>query len=244
MPMRIAVAVGGGVLEDLPATPEWSARRLHAFVAEASRARLGKPMRVLLFLPTGAAMPATDVPLASLGLHGESVVGCSLEAVVQVASCEPSVGPDAGGTMVRLHGDGFSEASFGPASNARIGFGPLHSVPCWRISDTMLGCRAPAHAPATVRVRLLGCAAGNVNGPDSDADADADADADGTAVFEFVRLEAMYDAIFNSTNSYCPIKRGGDGGVWTDGQERSGCDDDGDSALNENDLPPPPRFGF
>jgi hypothetical protein len=227
--MRIAVAVGGGVLEELPATPQWSARQLHTFVEDASRERLGKPMRALLYFD-GVILPATDVPLASLGLEAESVVGCSLVVVVQVTSCEPSVGPDAGGTMVRVHGDGFTQAAFGAATNARIGFGPAHSVPCWRISDTVLGCRAPAHAPATVSVRLLGCEAGQN-------------DSDTCACFEFVRLEHLYDAIFASTNSYCPRRGVDDGAQRNDGgrQEPSSGDD---STLNENEPPPPPQFGF
>ena len=124
----------------------------------------------------------------------------------------------------RVHGFGFTVDIFGAACNARIGFGTTHSVPCWRISDTLLGCRAPAHPPATVAVRLLGCEAQGQGGG-------------AEACFEYRRLEHMYDAIFASTNSYCPIN----GGAVDDGGAHSS---DGSTSPSENGIWPPPRFGF
>ena len=46
-------------------------------------------------------------------------------------SCEPSVGPEEGGTLVRLHGEGFAE---GLGFGGGVMFG--HTlVPCWRESE-------------------------------------------------------------------------------------------------------------
>jgi hypothetical protein len=197
-------------------------------------------MRVRLLLGDGAHVPAADVPLASLGLGASSTVVCSLAPVVQVACCEPSVGPDAGGTMVRIHGEGFTEATFGAASHARVEFGG-HAVPCWRMSDTLLGCRTPAHAPATVSVRLLGCEAEH-GGSGGGGGGGGGSDASGaTACFEFVRLEHMYDAIFASTNSHCPLW-GGESPAGAQGRDGSA---QGDEQLPQPPSPPlPPRFGF
>ena len=63
-------------------------------------------------------------------------------------------------------------------------------------SDTTLYCRSPPHPTGIASVRLLRC---EDEGPYDELD---------TASFEFVRLEAAYDAIFSSTNSFCPIRQG------------------------------------
>ena len=89
-------------------------------------------------------------------------------------------------------------------------------------------CRTPAHAPATVSVRLLGCEAEQGGGGGG-------SDASGaTACFEFVRLEHMYDAIFASTNSHCPLW-GGESPAGAQG--RDGRDG---STQGDEQLPQPP----
>ena len=240
--MRLAVADERGelVYEPLQCSPlDTTVRRLYSIVAAAARERLGRAMRVSL-VHAGAVLPRrTTTTLASHGVGEDSVVACIFTPVPCAFACVPAAGPDTGGTMVRITGGGFSESLFGPHSGARVEFGRV-AVPCWRISDTVLGCRTPAHPPGPVSVTLLECEAaraarggtGHAHGRTQSIEGDggeavedtegsgrnrsADLHARGgtddqSCTFEFARLEHLYDAIFASTNAHCPIRDRADG---------------------------------
>jgi hypothetical protein len=76
----------------------------------------------------------------------------------------------------------------------RVLFG-TELVKARRISDSELCVVSPPHEAGIVTVRCP-CARGSVDGSDSDL----------FATFQYVRLENLYDAIFASTNSHCPVR--------------------------------------
>lgn len=141
----------------------------------------------------GHLIPRSDEILSTLGISEQAVVHavCRLApSVPSIYRCEPLMGPVGGGTVVRIHGDGFLLGRGFERGTFRIGFGQ-QIVPCKRAADDMLVCTAPPHGEGIVTVRLL-CA----NGMDQEHSS--------ACTFEYVRLEAMYDLIFAKTNSFCP----------------------------------------
>ena len=90
-----------------------------------------------------------------------------------------------------IHGTGFSSLG----GFAQLTFGSVVISILEIVSDSLLRCRSPPHHAGIVSVRLSRCA----QLPHHELELD-------TASFEFVRLEAAYDTIFATTNSYCPIR--------------------------------------
>jgi hypothetical protein len=180
------------VREHVPASAARTLRELHLIVQAAARRRTGRQVCVHLFAPGGGPRLAADDGLVSA--LPSTVIECRLVTTARVTSCEPLWGPEQGGTTVTLHGHDFDTVG----TSARIQFGSS-SVPCQRIDSSRLRCRTPPHAAGIIRVVLQHC-------EDEDAtDSNRDAEDEG-ATFEFVRLEAAYDAIFATTNSFCPMR--------------------------------------
>ena len=71
---------------------------------------------------------------------------------------------------------------------------------CECVNDTTLRCLAPVHPVGIVRVVLLRC----------EDEAAVSDDEEDEASFEFVRLEHVYDKIFATTNSFCPVRSAAD----------------------------------
>lgn len=117
--------------------------------------------------------------------------------VPHTTTCEPLWGPEKGSTLVLVHGEAFDLLD---PRQLWVLFGSS-AVPCDRVSDTLLRCRAPAHGAGIVDVRLRRCEGDGAAGA---AAAQEAGDVD-LATFEFVRLEAAYDQIFARTNSFCPF---------------------------------------
>ncbi|OEU12053.1 hypothetical protein FRACYDRAFT_270507 [Fragilariopsis cylindrus CCMP1102] len=166
----------------------------------------------------------------------------------------PLWGPEEGGTLIRLHGEGLFSQSLpllqtmaGEAAAAdsttssssnnnnnnnnsndrgvpHVRFGSV-SVPCERINDTTLCCLSPPHPPGIVKVSLVRCRhishsnnnnnnnninnnsnlTGNNNRIILEED-DDDEELQDETTFEYVRMGAAFDAIFATTNSYCPLR--------------------------------------
>ena len=185
------IALDGDRLERLPSSSlAWTAKALYGYVTAAARAELGTDGVAAVLLHAGATLPRAECSLTSFGIDESTVLRCAIVASARALRCEPSIGPATGGTLVRVHGEGFTEAS-GFGSSVRMSFGPGLTVPCWRESDHVLCCRTPAHAPGPVDIRLVSC----VSAEDDEMG----------AAFEYIRPEAVYDAIFASTNSNCPV---------------------------------------
>ena len=162
------------------------ARELHALVQSAARERVGRNVTVQLSAD-GAVLPADETPVAALRHLRE--LRCTLSTRPRVLRCEPLWGPEQGQTTVRIHGESFE----GVGASARVRFGSV-DVPCQRVSSTTLRCQTPAMPAGIVAVSLRRC-------EDDDAGDDGDA-----ATYEFVKLESAYDAIFATTNSFCPVR--------------------------------------
>merc|ERR1740130_2122053 len=101
-----------------------------------------------------------------------------------------------------------------------VRFGSV-SVPCERINDTTLCCLSPSHPPGIVKVSLVRCNSishnhnhnnnrNNSNLTDNNRrileEDDDDEELQDETTFEYVRLGAAFDAIFATTNSYCPLR--------------------------------------
>jgi len=125
----------------------------------------------------------------------------------------PLWGPEEGGTLIRLYGEGLSSsvaAESSTSSNNRgvphVRFGSSVSVPCERINDTTLCCLSPQHPPGIVKVSLVQCGIShNNNSQLTGSNIILEDDLDETT-FEYVRMGAAFDAIFATTNSYCPLR--------------------------------------
>ena len=68
----------------------------------------------------------------------------------QISSLAPSIGPEAGGAIVRITGLDYVR---GGSSSALVHFGHI-TVPCATIDDTTVECLTPRHEPRTVAVTL------------------------------------------------------------------------------------------
>jgi len=163
---------------------------LYEAVKGAATLQIGRDITSLtLYLRERELSKYSHATLSSAGIDAESTVRAVISTVPRprVSRCEPPFGPTSGGTPVKLHGEGFIDGlGFGgPALHIRFG---QQIVPARKVSDSTLLCVAPPHPVGPVRVRL-GC-----GGEEHDA------------LYEFVSPERMYDAIFASTNSYCPIR--------------------------------------
>lgn len=180
------------VRECVPCDAAGTLRGLYTLVEHAARQRLKQHSLSVILAADGETLPADDTPASTLV---STIVHCNLISRPRLLVCEPLCGPDHGGTHVIIHGESLSTCS-----SARVRFGAA-VVPCVqdRQQDgaVVLRCQAPKHELGIVRVTLLRC--------EDDAPSEGDDD-DDRATFEFVRLEAAYDAIFATTNSFCPIR--------------------------------------
>ncbi|GMI31215.1 hypothetical protein TrCOL_g9005 [Triparma columacea] len=183
---------------------------LYDVIKQTARSRVGMSVDASVFFGE-VLLPADTSTLQEWGISAASKVFAVLSPVPQVTSCSPCQGPEGGGTAVRLKGRGFVLPTLGgsgmassmlvqqvPAVSAqgevRVLFG-TELVKARRISDSELCVVSPPHEAGIVTVRCP-CARGSVDGSDSDL----------FATFQFVRLENLYDAIFASTNSHCPVR--------------------------------------
>lgn len=169
--------------ERMPVLAGDSTLDLYRRIETAACARLGEHVAVQL-CANGRRIVADYTLLSSLGTR---VISCVLLTRARLERCEPLWGPEQGGTSINVHGCGFH----GVGDSARLRFGSV-VVACERINDCTLRCRAPPHPTGIVRVTLMRC-------EDDDSD-------DDTASFNYVRLEAAYDTIFATTNSFCPTR--------------------------------------
>jgi len=136
----------------------------------------------------------------------------------------PLWGPEEGGTLLRLHGEGFlspllqrrmgevtdSSTSSNNRSVLHVRFGSSVSVPCEQINDTTLCCLSPQHPPGIVKVSLVRCGISHNNNNNNNNQLTGgrirqEEELDETT-FEYVRMGAAFDAIFATTNSYCPLR--------------------------------------
>lgn len=175
---------GATTCETVPHSSAPTARALYQLVQATASKRLGHRIMVHLLSTDGALLPADETPVAALG----TPVHATLHEPPRLLRCEPLWGPEHGSTLVRIHGEGFMNGMQG----ARVSFGHV-DVPCERVSETVLKCTAPPHATGLVSVQLRRC--------EEEASTDED-----TATFEYMRLEAAFDAIFATTNSFCPLR--------------------------------------
>ena len=165
-------------------------RLLHQHIETAAMQRLSlSAVSAQLSWPDGTPLTGAS-PQQLL----RATIRCRLYTRAQLIRCEPLCGPAAGGTVVAVHGKGFCNMR----ETTRVRFGCVTVAVTSVESDTMLYCRSPPHPTGIASVRLLRC--------EDEGTGDDDLD---TASFEFVRLEAAYDAIFASTNSFCPIRSRG-----------------------------------
>ena len=149
-----------------------------------ARERLGPSVAVQLY--AGNQKLSRDSSAISGCMHVE----CIILSRPRLLHVEPLCGPEHGSTTVFIHGTGFDGIQ--TLASARVRFGAAE-VALERLSDSILRCRTPAHPAGIVAVALVRC--------EDDADT-----ADDTATFQFVRLEAAYDTIFATTNSFCPLR--------------------------------------
>jgi hypothetical protein len=150
--------------------------------------------------------------------------------LARIKHCAPPQGPVTGGP-VTLHGEGFTVDRGFDNDTVRVLFGP-EFVRVRRVSDTMLVCEAPAHAPGIVSVKLhcsssvstpaaiaspvvAGTAPNTPVGTGSGAPAaalppsfamDGPVEPLPNVTYAYVSMNAMYDFIFASTNANCPVK--------------------------------------
>ena len=178
---------------------------LYDVIKQAARSRVGMSVEASVFFGE-VLLPADTSTLQQWGISAASKVCAVLAPVAQVTSCSPCQGPEGGGTAVRLSGQGFVLPTLGgvgmlvhpaPAVSAqgevRVLFG-TELVKARRISDSELCVVSPPHEAGIVTVRCP-CAS-RADGSDSDL----------VATFQYVRLENLYDVIFASTNSHCPVR--------------------------------------
>ena len=142
-------------------------------------------------------IPRSSQRLSSYGFSSDSTVRVIISSAVQesetpvlrLISCEPAFGPVDGGTVVSVRGSGFHSGM----SSLRVKFGALF-VPAQVVSSTVLQCVSPAQAGAGLVSVHIHC----------NADLHLNA---GKALFEYFRLENLYDAIFATTNANCPVRQ-------------------------------------
>ena len=199
--MRVCGFVSGSLLppEPLDVAPETtSLYDLHALITSITAERLCDS-NVVVDLYTindeegSSALlpPLRDHTLSSAGLNQSSIIYADIHRHGRpnrpvVERCEPSFGPEAGGTRVKLHGSGFLQSMGFASPEFRLGFGPS-VVPATRLSDGILLCVAPPHAAGPVQVRLL-C------GREDDAGGASEGSA---ALFEYVKQEANHEFTHN-----------------------------------------------
>ena len=160
-------------------------RDLHRVVENAACQRLGRKVSVLLGVE-GVSLPTDDAPVSTL--QGLAVLEATLCLSPRLLSVSPLWGPAGGdaSTLVTIRGEGLAAVG----GSARISFGGT-IVSCERVDATTLRCHAPGHAPGIVQVSLLRC---------------EEEDVEDEATFQYVRLETALDAIFATTNSFCPVR--------------------------------------
>lgn len=202
----IATSGAETVREVIPHNVAGTLNDLYELVVTSARQRTGRKVSVSLSMD-GTVLPASERPVATLG--AEAAIECRIFSRVKLLMCEPLCGPENKSTLVHIHGEGLD----GIGSSARIQFGSA-LVSVERVSESLLRCHSPALPAGLVRVSLLRCE--NESAASDDA---IDEDED-TASFKFVRLEAAYDAIFATTNSFCPIRGHRSG----NSAERAECD--------------------
>jgi len=205
--MRVIAIVGGIAMEPEEIDTETTTttvERLRNVISDKARERSGCRMAsVRLFtmideqlfpLPTEAfalnlehAIEG-DIVYAVITLDGEEVT-----PMPELLSCEPCFGPQGGGNTIKIHARGFSISQRFLALQIEFG---SQMVPATRVSETLLLCVAPPHAAGPVTVRLLCGVAGRDHVTHRESE----------TLYEYVREELMYDAIFASTNSHCPVQ--------------------------------------
>jgi hypothetical protein len=199
--IEVVTALHGGTVRhrtQLDIRDVGTMRNLYRLVESAACQRLGR--RVVPILSSrGIVLPADDTSVSTKLAGGDTVVECNLAAVrPRVLRVSPLWGPEGGMTLVDLHGEGFEQIGM----NARVAFGSV-AVPCERVSGSVLRCRTPCHAPGLVKVSLLRCEPNMASAASRNV---VDDDDDDQASFQFVRFESAIDAIFSTTNSFCPVR--------------------------------------
>lgn len=202
--MQVRVTCNGEVFfENVTLDPDvLTVIGLRDMIGTAAKSRADHKMDVILVY-AGRVLPLTTETLGTFGVSVDSTVHVVCKPLVvapRLCGSEPLMGPISGGTPVCLHGEGFTQGQGFGSSNVCVAFGS-RIVPCKRITDTTLSCVSPAHPAGVVTIRLL-CR----NQRTLEMQPLFGHEADG-ATFEFVRLETMYDAIFSTTNAFCPIRQ-------------------------------------
>jgi hypothetical protein len=187
--MLVVITYGNATTEetvDVARVPTMA--QLYQQIEAAASRRLHSSVTAQLSRPDGASLPADETAPQHLQIPS---IRCHLHARAQLNRCYPLSGPSGGGTRVAIHGTGFSSVG----NSARVRFGSA-VVPVAEVeSDTLLYCMAPEHPTGLVRVQLLRCEDERTSDDEPDS-----------ASFEFTRLEAAYDAIFATTNAFCPVR--------------------------------------
>jgi len=188
---------------------ETTSADLFSLVKQKAALRANVALVEVLLVFQGRPLPVAATSLSSLGI----TPACTVRALCYDASparfecCEPSLGPENGGNVVHVHGTGFLVARGFGSPHLHIAFG-AERVPCKRVSDKVLLCSAPPHAPGPVLVTLGSCYQDQAlgHGPGRYGAISAPEEDCSGATYEYVERGAMYDAIFASTNSHCPLR--------------------------------------